>query len=281
MSEQSEETGNGATRSEATGEFFTVGTPINGLRASYIHRRADDLLYEAALARRHAHIIASHRSGKSSLISATAARLEAQGIRVAILDLNQIGTRDSSVDAGRWYYNVAYRLLRQLRIRFELQSWWQDKAMLGNRQRLFEFYSEILLQSIAQPIVVFIDEMQCVESLQFADQLLASVRSAHNARATDPEFMRLTFILLGECDPHVLVNEPDASPFNVTQAIVLDDFSRGDLDRFAPELPLDPRAAKEALDRVHFWTRGQPYLSQKLAKAVARRYRPRRCFGAG
>lgn len=271
MSEKPGDTGGSSeAQLSATGEFFSVGIPLSGARASYIPRRADDLLYEAAIGGRYCHVIAPDRSGKSSLIAATAARLEEQGIRVAILDLNQISTRDASADAGRWYYNIAYRLLRQLRIRFELQAWWQEKSILGNRQRLLEFYSEIILQNISQPIVVFVDGMQCVADLPYAEQLLASIRSAYDARATDPEFQRLTFVLLGECDPLLLVNEPEASPFAITQPVPLDDFTRADLERFAPVLPLSADDAAEALDRIHFWTRGQPYLTQKLARAVAR-----------
>ena len=263
--------GNEAHRKDSTGEFFAVGTPLHAVKASYIRRRADDLLYEAARAGRYAHVIAPDRSGKSSLIAATAARLENNGFRVATLDLNQLGGRGSgNNDAGRWYYNIAYRLLRQLRIRFDLQDWWHDKSMLSNRQRLFEFYSEVILQNVQQDIIIFVDEMQCIEDVPFADQLLSSIRSAHNARATDPDFTRLTFMLLGECDPLVLVNEPEASPFNITQAIPLDDFTRADLDRFATELDLNAAEAEQALDRIYYWTRGQPYLSQKLARAVAR-----------
>lgn len=255
---------------DATGEFFSVGTPLHAVRAGYVRRRADDMLYEAAIAGRYAHVIAPDRCGKSSLIAATAARLENNGIAVAVLDLAQFGVRDGSVDPGRWYYNVAYRLLRQLRIRFDLQTWWQDKAVLNNRQRLLEFYAEVILQNLQQTIVVFVDEIHCVAELPFADQLLASIRSAHNARTTDPDFTRLTFVLLGECDPHSLVSEPELSPFNATQPVPLDDFTRDDLNLFATELNLATADAQVALDRVYYWTRGQPYLSQKLARAIAR-----------
>ena len=257
-------------RTDSTGEFFSVGAPLHAVRAGYVRRRADDLLYESAIGGRYAHVLAPDRSGKSSLIAATAARLEASGCKIAILDLEHIGVRDGGSDPGRWYYNVAYRLLRQLRIRHDLQTWWHDKSILSNRQRLLEFYSEIVLQFVAEPIVVFVDEIQCIENLPFADQLLASIRAAHNTRTTDPDFSRLTFVLLGECDPVSLVAEPELSPFNVTQPIPLDDFSREQLDLFATELNLDHDKASEALDRIYYWTRGQPYLSQKLARQVAR-----------
>ena len=121
---------------DATGEFFSVGVALHAVRAGYIQRRADDLLHDAIMAGRYAHVVAPDRSGKSSLIAATAARLESKGCKIAILDLAQLGDRDGGTDAGRWYYSVAYRLLRQLRIRYDLQSWWQDKSILSNRQRL-------------------------------------------------------------------------------------------------------------------------------------------------
>ena len=262
--------GGGSARTDTSGDFFSVGTPLHAVKAGYVRRRADDLLYDAVIAGRYAHVIAPDRSGKSSLIAATAARLEANGFNVAILDLEQIGVRDSGADAGRWYYSVAYRMLRQLRIRYDLQSWWQDKAILGNRQRLLEFYNEIVLQFVQERIAIFVDGIQCIGDLAIGEQLLASIRSAHNARTTDPEFSRLTFVLLGECDPVSLIDEPELSPFNVTQSIPLNDFSREDLNLFAAELNLAPENAETALDRIYYWTHGQPYLTQKLARAVAR-----------
>ncbi len=262
--------GAGRPKSEGVDEFFCVGPPLHAVRASYIGRRADELTFEALLACRYVAVIAPDRSGKSSLVAATAARLEANGHKLAILDLEQISVRDAGNDPGRWYYSVAYRLLRQLRIRFDLQAWWQDKSLASNRQRLVDFYSEVILRHVAEPVVVFVDEVECVAELPFADQLLASIRAAHNARRTDPDFSRLSFALIGECDPQSLIQTPEASPFEVTQSIPLDDFSRADLDRYSTELGLAGDAAARALDRIYHWTRGQPYLTQKLARAVSR-----------
>ena len=255
---------------DAKSEFFSVGVPLHAVRAGYIKRRADDQLYETISSGRYAHVVAPDRSGKSSLIAATAARLESQGNKVAIIDLEQIGDRDGGTDSGRWYYSVAYRLLRQLRIRYELQSWWQDKSFMSNRQRLLEFYSEVILSNVSEPIVIFVDEMQCIENLPHADQLLTSFRAAHNARTTDPDFSRLSFVFLGECDPVSLMQEVELSPFNVTQQVLLDDFSRENLELFVTELNLDHDDAAIALDRIYYWTSGQPYLSQKLSRAVSR-----------
>ena len=85
-------------RTEITGEFFSVGAPLHAVRAGYVRRKADDLLYETVMSGRYAHVLAPDRSGKSSLIAATAARLESRGCKIAILDLEQIGVRDGGSD---------------------------------------------------------------------------------------------------------------------------------------------------------------------------------------
>ena len=86
---------------DATGEFFSVGAPLHAVRAGYIRRKADDQLYDTVVAGRFAHVLAPDRTGKSSLVAATAARLENNGCKVAVLDLEHIGVRDGGGDAGR------------------------------------------------------------------------------------------------------------------------------------------------------------------------------------
>ncbi len=255
---------------DATGEFFSVGVPLHAVRPGYIRRPADDILYETLISGNNAHVIAPDRSGKSSLIAATSARLQNNGCKVAVLDLQQISERDGGSDGGRWYYSIAYRILRQLRLKVDLQTWWQDKSILSNRQRLVEFYIEVILQNVQDRVVVLVDEIQCTADLPFATHLLASIRAAHNARATEPEFSRLNFALFGECDPSSLLPDPALSPFAVSRQIDLDDFERRDLDIFATELNLSAADAAAALDRIYYWTSGQPYLSQKLARSITR-----------
>ena len=124
------------------------------------------------------------------------------------------------------------------RLKTDLQAWWQDKSMVSNRQRLVEFYIEVVLKNIPDRIVIFIDEIQCIAGLPFAEHLLASIRAAHNSRLTDPEFKRLSFVLSGECDPQTLVSHDGLSPFNVSTQIRLADFSREELDIFKTQLNL-------------------------------------------
>ncbi len=258
------------TAVDKTGEFFNVGAPLHAVRPGYVRRPSDDLLFNAVVAGSYAHVVAPDRTGKTSLIASTSARLQNNGFKVAVLDLEQISERDGGSDAGRWYYSIAYRLLRQLRLKTDLQTWWQDHSILSNRQRLVEFYAQVVLQNIPERIAVFVDEVQTVGELPFAEHLLASIRAAHNARTTEPEFNRLGFVMIGECDPHSLISDPNLSPFTISTEVRLSDFTRADLNVFSAELNLSPVDAELALDRIYHWTSGQPYLSQKLARSVAR-----------
>ncbi len=92
-----------ADRSGSSDEFFNVGAPLHAVRPGYVGRPADDLLYSAIVAGNYAHVIAPDRTGKSSLIASTSARLQHNGVKVAVLNLAQIGERDGGSDAGRWY----------------------------------------------------------------------------------------------------------------------------------------------------------------------------------
>ena len=103
MSEKSEKGSSDAI--DRTGEFFSVGSPLHAIKPGYIRRAADDFLYRTLVAGNHAHVIAPDRTGKSSLIAATSARLQHNGFKVAVLNLRQIAERDGGSDAGRWYHD--------------------------------------------------------------------------------------------------------------------------------------------------------------------------------
>jgi len=250
-------------------EFFTVGQPLHAVRAGYIRRAADDELYDLLTSGQDAYLFAPLRSGKTSLIAATIARLQSSGYLVAHLDLAQVGERDAGSDAGRWYYSVAYRLLRQLRIKVDLQTWWQEKSILTTRQRLFEFYLEVLLANTKKPIVIIIDELQASVGLAFARYLIESITAVNKARATELEFGRLGFVLSGECDTRDVAPNPELAPFRMMRSVTLGGFSRESLQPFEAELNRDAQTAGRAMDRIHYWTGGQPYLMQKVARRLA------------
>jgi WD40 repeat protein len=250
--------------------FFVAGGPVQPGRGCYVRRAADRELGRLVRAGEYVQVMAPRHMGKSSLMARLAEELRGEGRHVAVVDLTQVGARERPDDLGRWFYSFAFRLIRQLRLKVDLQEWWQDKAVLTNRQRLTELYWDLILESTSGPVTIFIDEMQCLDNFAGVEQLLASIRAAHNARAAEPALARLNFVMLGVSVPEGFDADSEYSPFAVAQPVVLRDFRLHQLDVFAPALGLAAPRAKEAVERIHFWTNGQPYLTQKLARAVAR-----------
>jgi tetratricopeptide (TPR) repeat protein len=126
------------------------------------------------------------------------------------------------------------------------------------------------LAEIQQQIVIFIDEIDTTLSLPFSDDFFAAIRAIYNARASDPEFSRLTFVLFGVATPSDLIKDRSRAPFNIGQGIDLDDFSRENTRALEKGLrDIYPEQHEAIFSRIYHWTNGHPYLTQKLCLAVA------------
>ncbi|MDJ0928684.1 MAG: AAA-like domain-containing protein [Gammaproteobacteria bacterium] len=251
--------------------FFVVGGPVQPDRACYIERRADELLYARLSEAEYCHVISPPDVGKSSLVAHTAGRLRQDGVAVAILDVAQISHRNVQEDVGRWYYSVAYRIVRELRIRTDLQRWWQDRAGLTNMQRLREFFLDVVLVEMQSPVVIFVDRVEAVLGLNVSRDLFGAIRACFDARATEPEARRLTFAVLGSQAVGQRIPLGEDSPFSISSAVELEDFDGTELLRLTEGLGVNHEVARELADRIWYWTSGHPYLSQKILRALARR----------
>jgi WD40 repeat protein len=259
-----------AIRRKKHGEaFYVVGGPVQPRRGCYVERTADRRLLETLLDGEYCYILSPQQTGKSSLVAKTAGRLRRQGFLTAAVDLSQTVSRDRTAEAGRWYYGIAYRIVRDLRLSIDLQLWWQEKKPLSPLQRLNEFFWEIVLAETRAPVVIFLDEIDAVDHLEYAADLFVSVRSCHDARASEPDYERLRFVLLGTALP-VDVPGGGSSLYDIGRRIDLCDFTFQETRPLCNELGQEPGDAERTLYRILYWTGGQPYLTQKLCRAVAR-----------
>lgn len=258
-------------RAERKGESsFVAGGPVAPDRPCYITRAADEQLHQRLLAGDYCHVIAPRFSGKTSLVVRAAGRLRAEGRLVAVIDLSQLGSRDGSTEVGRWYYGLAYRVLRDLRLKMDLQAWWQERMPLPPAQRLGEFFWEVVLGATRAPVTIFLDEIDSVEQLDYATELFNIVRACHDARAGEPNYQRLTFAMLGTALPAGSAAATVRAAIEISTRIDLPDFRFEEARPLARGLGLAEGDAERALYRVMYWTGGHPYLTQKLCQAVAR-----------
>ncbi len=248
-------------------DFFVAGGTLRPDSPSYVERSADTELLSLARAGEFCYVLTARQMGKSSLMIRTARRLKAEGAHSVIIDLTKMGT---DISAEQWYLGLLTQFKRNLRLSVDLEKWWQEHTSLGYVQRFADFMHDVLLREIDGQVTIFMDEIDTTLNLAFSDDFFAAIRFVYNARATDPAYRRLTFVLLGVATPADLIKDRSRTPFNIGQGIDLNDFTRQDArvleEGLQAAFPADGQAI---FNRIFYWTHGHPYLTQKLCLGAA------------
>lgn len=246
---------------------YQIGGSLPADAPTYIVRQADHDLFASLLAREYCYVLNARQMGKSSLRVKTMSRLKAQDIACSEVELSGIGSQQ--ITAQQWYGGIIQEIIDGFELNINRKSWLKERDDLSAVQRLGEFIETILLRQINQDIVIFIDEIDSILSLDFpTDDFLTLIHSFYNKRANKPEYRRLTFVLMGVATPTELFQDTHATPFNIGRAIELKGFQisectsllRGFGDRF--EQP------HQILAQILAWTGGQPFLTQKLCRLI-------------
>ncbi len=241
--------------------IYTVGGTVQAGGGIYIPRQADDELLGLCRSGTFAYVLTPRQMGKSSLMVRTAQRLTDEGIRSVIVDLQELG---ANVTAEQWYFGFLVKLDDQLMFDTDVVSWWQEREYLGVSQRLTQFFEKILLAEVEGQVVIFVDEIDSTLSLNFTDDFFIAIRYLYVARATNAEFNRLSFVLMGVATPGDLISDAKRTPFNIGQRVDLTDFTFEEALPLAEGLGLPSDEAKQILHQVLKWTGGHPYLTQRL-----------------
>lgn len=245
--------------------FFVSGGTVPVDSPSYVQRAADAALFESLQAGKFCYVLNSRQMGKSSLCVRTMARLGVAGTKTAFVDLTKIGGRNVTPD--QWYAGLIVEVGRALGLRQEMLRAWQADRDLSPMQRFFSSLRDVALERIAEPVAIFVDEIDSVRSLSFsATEFFAGIRECYNRRVHDAVYKRLTFCLLGVAVPGDLMADVTTTPFNIGERVVLGDFTEQEARPLAVGLGPNGEAA---LQRVFHWTGGHPFLTQSLASKLA------------
>ncbi|MEH2004457.1 P83/100 family protein, partial [Nostoc sp.] len=245
--------------------IYTVGGTVQAGGGIYIPRQADEELLGLCRSATFAYVLTPRQMGKSSLMVRTAQTLMEEGIPSVIVDLRELG---ASVTAEQWYFGFLVKLDDQLMFDTDVVSWWQQHEHLGVSQRLTQFFEKVLLAEVERQVVIFVDEIDSTLSLDFTDDFFIAIRYLYVARATNPEFGRLSFVLMGVATPGDLIRDAKRTPFNIGQRVDLTDFTFDEALPLAEGLGLLSDDANQILRQVLKWTGGHPYLTQRLCGAL-------------
>jgi predicted ATPase len=246
---------------------FQVGGSLVATSRSYVVRQADRELYASIKAGEFCFVLNSRQMGKSSLRVHTMHRLQNEGFACVSIDITSIGSKN--LTAEQWYAGIARSLVSGLDLgkQVNLRTWWRERDHVSPVQRLSELVEQEILARVSSQIVVFIDEIDSVLSLDFClDDFFAAIRAFYNQRADNPQLARLVFVLIGVARPSELIRDKRRTPFNIGRGIPLHGFrlteARPLLRGLVSKCP-DPEPVLKA---ILSWTGGHPFLTQKVCR---------------
>ncbi len=248
---------------------YQVGGSLPADAPSYVERQCDREYYQLLKESKYCYVFNCRQMGKSSLRVRVTHKLQAEGIVCATIDPQKIGVE---VTRDQWYASAIRSLVGDLNLksRFDLRSWLKEREMLSPVQRFAEFIETVVLREIDAPIVIFVEEIDRLLSLNFEgskgsmDDFFGLVRSLFEDRPTKPEYNRLTFSFLGVATPTDLIQSNKTSGFNIGYAVEMSGFT------FEEALPLMQGLARKVANPRDYlaaavsWTGGQPFLIQRL-----------------
>jgi len=237
---------------------FQAGGALLADSLVYVERKADHEALAHLRNMAYLLVIEPRQQGKTSLTNHLMCHPALGDVAFAYVDVT---TPDRSSEAT-WYQTLCRRILRQLRGFIPRNQW---PAIPQNSAGWREFLCDVamLATDAHRRVVIALDEIGAV-TFPGATEFFSVLRDVYNSRQAETEFKQLTFLLAGAFHPRDLIQDDKISPFNIAQCVRLADFTLAQVRELVGNGNWRDEQATALAERIHYWTDGQPYLTQLL-----------------
>jgi hypothetical protein len=212
-------------------------------------------------------IKAPRQMGKTSLMSRILCHAGAQGCHSVPLSFQ---LADATIFADldkllRWFCSS---IGRRLRLPNRLTDYWD--AIFGSKDNCTAYFEEYLLTSLSAPLVLGLDEVDCVfQYPEIAADFFGLLRAWHEEAKTRDLWKRLRLVVVHSTEVYIPLNI-NQSPFNVGLPIELPEFTLEQVQDLTHRhrLNWDTSQTTELMKLVG----GHPYLVRMALYQIARQH---------
>ena len=208
-------------------------------------------------------IRAGRQMGKTSLLVRGAKFAKTQGQRVVYADFQQIKPEfRSSLDHLLHYLadEITFRLNLDID---QLNKIWSSSR--GGPDKFNQYMEEVALAD-PKPLLIAIDEADCLLDVDYKTDFFALLRAWDSRRAFDEAWEYFSLALVISTHPHLLIDDYRQSPFNVGMRIQLEDFTLEQISHLNTlhDSPLPDRVLPEMMKLLG----GHPYLIRQAFYSI-------------
>jgi hypothetical protein len=156
--------------------YYQVGGSLPGTATTYVDRPADKELYAGLKSGAFCYVLNSRQMGKSSLRVRTMKRLAAEGFACGAIEMRDLC--DYGVTPDEFFGGFLSLLVSSFNLKIKVKTWWNEQGYISPLMKAERFIESELLEAIDKNIVIFIDEVDSILSLNFQDQDLRNWHSA-------------------------------------------------------------------------------------------------------
>jgi hypothetical protein len=210
-------------------------------------------------------IKAPRQMGKSSLMQRILHHARQQGYETAALNFQLIEAEfRSSIDQFlQWF---CANVTNEMNLEDRLAEYW--KGVLGSKSKCTRYFQRYLLEAIASPLVLGLDEVDQVFPLPaIAQEFFGLLRAWHESGRNDPRWQKLRLVIVHSKEVYVPLHI-NQSPFNVGLPI--------ELPELTPEQVMDLvqrhglNWSSREVGQLMSMVCGHPYLVRKALYCITR-----------